>query len=124
MKKAKPPNYTQKTLAELDKQGAIAAICEKWITIPGHPGGGVRRDLFGMFDIIAIRHGKIIGIQSTSRAGKKAHADKLFASEALKPWLDAGAIAELWLWQKTPAGTRSKYTLEILAVGVKFPTSG
>jgi hypothetical protein len=117
----KRPNYTQRTLAELKKQGAIAGVCEKWVMIPGHPGGGVRRDLFGLFDIVAIRGGKIVGIQTTSRAGKSAHVETMFSNEALAPWLEAGALAELWLWQKKPMGgigtaKRSTYTLDIQAI--------
>ncbi len=53
-KKAKAKRPTQRTLEMLRKDGAIAQVVERWQIIPGHPGGGVRQDLFGCIDVVAI----------------------------------------------------------------------
>src|SRR4051812_3293592 len=102
-KRKKNPRYTTKTLDQLRKNGCVVDICERWVPNPKHPGGGFRKDLFGLFDVVALRAGKIIGIQSTSIACKADHLKKMLSPE-LKPqlaaWCKAGGGVELWAWEK------------------------
>ena len=53
-------------LSKLEQQGYITEVVEKWIPIETHPGGGVRRDLFEVIDILCIQGGALLAIQSTS----------------------------------------------------------
>jgi hypothetical protein len=52
---------TKRTLAKLRKEGYLCAIVEKFNRF-----AGIRQDLFGFIDILAIREGEIIGVQTTS----------------------------------------------------------
>ena len=56
--------HTQRTLKYLRDQGLTAGIVERWMPNPKHPAGGVRKDLFGIIDIIAIGPEKTMGVQS------------------------------------------------------------
>lgn len=93
-------SYTQKTLDRLRKRGCVVDVCEKWIPNPKHPGGGFRKDLFGIFDIIALLDGSIVGIQSTGINGRSEHLKKMLAEPRLANWCRAGGKVELWAWQK------------------------
>lgn len=92
---------TQRTLKELKKQGRICAIVEKWNPHVGPPG--IRQDLFGIIDIIALDPERgVVGVQSTGQdfAG---HNRKLMISKASAciAWLRTpGTMLELWGWRK------------------------
>jgi len=58
-----------------------------------------RIDLFGIIDIIAIRPGEIIGVQSCGQAFS-AHMKKMNESEFTQKWLESGAGLQLWGWRK------------------------
>ena len=110
-------NYTQRTLAKLKSMGAVYDVCEKWVMNPRHPAGGFRRDLFGMFDIVALLAGekpptRIVGIQSTSLACAAAHRKTILESPFLGPWMAAGGRVELWLWSQ-PGGARKPWKLTV-----------
>jgi hypothetical protein len=70
-------------------------IVERFIKFVG------RKDLFGIIDLIALKPGEILGVQSCS-TGYSAHyrtitIEKMAAS--IK-WLQAGGQLELWSWRK------------------------
>lgn len=81
----------------------MVGIVERFLS---HAGKfGVRKDLFGLFDLIAVNTSGeergIYGIQVFTTAWKE-HYDKFFIEnreEAIK-WLQAGGIIELWGWRK------------------------
>lgn len=130
---------TQRALAELKKRGWPAAITEHW-----NQYAHIRQDLFGVFDLLAIRpaqFGKeetgptmhtpefqagiswtnqvleraaILGIQVTSAANRAARRDKLQAWAHLKAWRTAGGEVELWTFGKQ--GGRGKRKLWTLTV--------
>lgn len=60
---------------------------------------GIRQDLFGFIDIIAIKPIGICGIQSCGQAFK-AHDDKIRKAEEALEWLKAGGSIELYGWRK------------------------
>jgi len=69
------------------------------IPIQGDWGRRQRRDVFGLFDVLAaVPTLGIVGIQVCSRAGMAPHRNKALASPNLIPWLQAGGIFELWGW--------------------------
>ena len=94
---------TQRTLRELKNQGRICAVVEKWQIIPGHTGGGIRRDLFGIIDIIALdpKTG-VVGVQACG-SDFAAHWRKITVDKAQETtdWLSTpGTSLELYAWRK------------------------
>jgi hypothetical protein len=107
---ARKTSPTQRTLKELRDQGCVAEVVERWITIPGHPGGGKRKDLFDVIDIIACRplQGSIIeglefellAVQATSAVNHTTRLKKAKESEGLRAYLKTGNKFEVWSWGK------------------------
>jgi hypothetical protein len=86
-------------------------MAEKWVPMPGHPGGGFRKDLFGFIDIIALDPGRgVTAIQSCGQSFS-SHLEKIMDSECTEyviEWLKHGKCEcgkqlthlELWSWRK------------------------
>lgn len=95
---------TMRTLEALRSRGMQAGICERWLphVSRGDGGFGIRRDLFGWIDVIAIDPARGVGgVQSTGTAFSE-HWRKLTEERAtqIRAWLEAGAWGELWGWRK------------------------
>jgi hypothetical protein len=60
---------------------------------------GIRQDLFGFLDIIAILPIGICGIQSCGQAFSE-HNKKILANEIAPEWLKAGGFIHLYGWRK------------------------
>lgn len=86
-KKGKKKRPTQRTLEMLREEGTTAQVVERWQMIPGHPGGGVRQDLFGFIDVIAIQGDVTLGIQCCADSGHSAHVSKCKAEPRCAEWL-------------------------------------
>lgn len=93
-------SYTQKTLAYLRDEGWTPWIVERWIRVPGHPGGGKRVDCFNLIDIIAYRDGALIGVQSTGPSGHASHRRAMMENEHLPRLIRAGMEVVLISWRK------------------------
>lgn len=95
---------TQRTLRALRAQGRICGITEKWQVIPGHPGGGFRKDLFGFVDIIVLDPERgFVAIQSCGQSFAD-HRRRLLGSDCTQHVIDwlrtPGGSVELWGWRK------------------------
>src|SRR5574343_1299756 len=88
---------TQRTLRELRQRGCICGIVERF----NHYAGpfGVRQDLFGFIDIIALYPEGICAIQSCGQAFSE-HDKKIRDNENAPEWIKTGGIIELWGWRK------------------------
>jgi hypothetical protein len=91
-----PTQRTLKALKELYGPWS-SGIVERWI-----PKACVRKDLFGIIDIVVTAGDRgILGVQSTgqdfSGHHKKLTEDK---REECVRWLKAGGLLELWGWRK------------------------
>mgnify|MGYP001603140526 CR=1 FL=1 len=88
---------TARSLAYLRKQGYLVDIYERW-------KGPVRKDLFGIFDLIAIGHyvvkQGIVGIQVTTGSNHAARRAKLLATASLQSWKLAGGGALILSWRQ------------------------
>lgn len=60
---------------------------------------GMRVDLFGIIDLIAIYKDGICGIQCCG-ADFAAHDRKILANDNTRLWLASGGLLELWSWRK------------------------
>ena len=55
---------TQLTLKKLRAEGYQVEVVERWV-----PGINIRKDLFGFIDILGVKDGETIAVQSTSDNG-------------------------------------------------------
>lgn len=97
---AKGLSATQRTLRYLRQQGRICGIVEKFNPYVGEYG--IRQDLFGFIDIIALDPERgIIAIQSCGQSFA-AHLKKILEEKTDDSieWLKCGGKIELWGWRK------------------------
>ncbi len=88
---------TQRTLRFLRQQGALCGIVERWNP---HVGPyGVRQDLFGFIDIIAVFPEGICAIQSCGQSYRD-HQRKIVENEAAREWLRSNGRIQLYGWRK------------------------
>lgn len=64
--------------------------------------------------MVAVQRGKLLGVQSTSIAGRKPHLDKMRIEnqDATRDWLEAGGLLYLICWRKRKVkrgGTAFRY---------------
>jgi hypothetical protein len=87
---------TQRTLKALREKEYRVGIVERFIGPLN-----IRVDLFHILDLIAIRPGEILGVQSCGQSFSEHHR-KLTQEhpDACLDWLEAGGKLELWGWRK------------------------
>lgn len=100
----------QKSLAEMRKRGYVCEITEHFNFYTKR-----KKDLFGMFDFVAL-HPDIpgmLGVQTTSRGNMNARIKKLQANPILALWCRAGLDAVVHGWSKKGLkGKRKLWTLD------------
>lgn len=107
---------TQRTLAELRKNGYTAQVVERW-----NPHAKVRVDLFGVIDLLALLPDRILGIQACAGASHAARRTKILDEPRARQWLQAGAALECWSWSKRGArGKRKTWTLRVEAITLEM----
>lgn len=90
---------TQRSLELLRSRGYRCEIVEKW-----NPYAKVRQDLFGFIDIIAIRPGEVLGVQTTSGSNVAARIAKIAEHENVGAVREAGIRIVVHGWRKLKAG--------------------
>jgi len=107
---------TERTLRELKLHGFRCCVVERWnpyggplikekcpICERGPSHQGIRQDLFGIIDVLAISESGIVGIQCCSGSGYQKHIRKMLIEKAqvTLDWLSTpGCALELWAWRK------------------------
>jgi len=86
----------------LTKLGWRVVNVEKW-----NAATQQKADLFGMFDLLALRDGVTMGVQTTSKTNLASHVRKMRDADALGDVLAAGWIVMLHGWHQ-PNGPRQK----------------
>jgi hypothetical protein len=99
---------TQRTLQFYKDRSFQCGIVERWVPNPKAPGGGFRKDLFSIIDVIAVSPEEgIIGIQSTgtdfSGHWKKLTQEKVQES---RQWILSGGKLVLISWTKKKNQTK------------------
>ena len=94
---------TQRSLEKLRAEGYLCQIVERW-----NPHARIRQDLFGIGDILAIREGETLLVQTTSRGNVAARVTKIRESEHLDKILAAGWKITVHGWGKLKAGWTCK----------------
>ncbi len=90
---------TARTLAELRKRGYRCQVVEQTI-----PHTFIKRDLFGMFDVLAIKGPETLAVQVTSGSNVSARAKKIAESEAIGDVRAAGWVLSIHGWRKAANG--------------------
>ena len=80
------------------------AITEKW-----NPHVRIRQDLFGFIDLLAIRKGETLAVQTTS-TGVSSRIKKIMESDYLPKVRDAGWRIVVHGWRKNSKG---RYVLRV-----------
>lgn len=89
---------TQRSLAYLREQGYKVAIVEHW-----NPHARIRVDLFGIFDLLAIRRGEVLGVQVTA-SGVSERIRKITDHEMTPFIREANIRVLVHGWRKNAAG--------------------
>jgi len=100
---------TQRTIRALRNQGTICDIAEKFNAFVGPHG--VRQDLFGFIDAVALAPDCIKAIQCCAGSGHAEHKRKILANENAPEWLKSGGKIEIWSWSKRKARRGGKLEL-------------
>ena len=95
---------TLRSLALLREEGYTVAIVEKW-----NPHVRIRQDLFGFIDLLAIRKGETLAVQTTS-TGVSSRIKKIMESDYLPKVRDAGWRIVVHGWRKNSKG---RYVLRV-----------
>ena len=90
---------TQRSLAHLRKLGYRVAVVERWNAF-----ARIRQDLFGVLDLLAVKDGEILGVQTTSGSNVAARIAKIAESDAVPDLRRAGMRLEVHGWRKLKAG--------------------
>lgn len=90
---------TTRSKAYLEKQGYRVAIVERW-----NPFARIRQDLFGIVDLLAIRAGETLGVQTTSASNMAARVTKIAESDAIADIRAAGWGVHVHGWRKNTKG--------------------
>lgn len=90
---------TQRTLALMRSEGYLATVVER-----RNPGAFITHDLFGFIDVVAIRDGETVAVQTTSASNMASRRTKIANHENVAVVRAAGWRIELHGWRKNAAG--------------------
>lgn len=96
-------------MEKLRDAGHVVQVVEKWVKIDTMPGGGIRRDLFGGIDVVALVDNQIVGIQCGSMSGHSGHKKKLLSEPRMATWIQAGGRLYIHSWAKQGARGKVKH---------------
>lgn len=86
---------TSRSLAALRERGYLAQVVERW-----NPAVHIRNDLFGFIDILAIKDGETLAVQTTSASNISSRIRKIAESEHVAAVREAGWRIEVHGWKK------------------------
>lgn len=106
--------HTKRTMDALRSDGYFVHRAERWQSVPGRPGGGVRQDFGGFADLIAWKpltrsdinrcQSGILAVQCCAASGLNAHLDKYRKDRdtrvRIRDWIRAGGRFLLYGWRK------------------------
>ena len=98
---------TQRSLKYLREQGYTVAITERW-----NPFARIRQDLFGFIDLLAIKPGETLAVQTTS-SGVSTRLKKIAESPLLPKVREAGWKIHVHGHRKNSKG---KYVMRIVDI--------
>jgi hypothetical protein len=112
---------TQRSLKLLREAGYAAEITEHW-----NPFARIRKDLFGIVDILCIKADETLAVQTTSYSNVSSRVTKILNSDHFPAMADAGWTVRVHGWKKPTKKVR-QWTLrsvDLCAHGVMLPVKG
>lgn len=100
---------TQRSKKYLENQGYTVAITERWNAF-----AKIRQDLFGIIDLLAIKPGEVLGVQTTSGSNVSARLQKIKAAPVHKTILASGIKIVVHGWAKRKTGKYELIEREII----------
>jgi len=97
----------KKSLEKLRKDGYLCAIVENW-----NSHAGRRNDLFGFLDLLCIKDGEILGVQTTSKNCFSEHVQKIITHKNFIEVKKSGIKITLHGWSKEKVGKRLLWVCE------------
>lgn len=100
---------TRLSLALLRDEGWTVDICERWMPT-GNGVSGVRKDLFGILDLVALRDDQTMGVQTTSHDNVASRLNKITDEDhapALAALRTAGWTVMVHGWRKSTRDGRA-----------------
>jgi hypothetical protein len=95
---------TQRSNALYRKHGYQCGIVEKFNSNIGPHG--IRQDLWGAVDIVAVAEGHTVGVQACAASGHGSHVTKLAAEPRMFAMFDAGWDVVVLSWKKPGPNNR------------------
>ena len=92
-------SLNQRTIALYEQQGYKCEVVESYNAFTKR-----KKDLFGIFDVLAVGNQETIGIQMTSKSKMPARVKKIDESEFLPEILRSGWRVAIIGWFKKPNG--------------------
>lgn len=90
---------TQLTLREMRKRGYEADVVERWDSF-----AKLRRDLWGVCDVLCLGDGEVVAVQTTSRSNMSSRMKKIAESPRVPAIRKAGVRLLIHGWDKGPNG--------------------
>jgi len=77
-----------------------------------------RKDLFGFIDVVAVTHGTIVGIQTTTYSNRNARKNKILTecNVAAYRWLQAGGEIHIVSWKQLKEGRKTIYAADVMQI--------
>lgn len=98
-KKSSGPSPTQRSLKLLREQGYRVAVVEHW-----NQFARIRQDLFGCIDLLALRDGVTLAVQTTTSEHYAERVAKVRAADAYPDMVAAGWQIVVHGWVKRSTG--------------------
>jgi hypothetical protein len=102
---------TSHSVDHLRALGYHVEFVERWI--PGDirsgfcGGPGIKKDLFGIMDLLAVRPGEVLGVQVGSLNGHAAHRVKILGEARTWDWIASGSRLMIHSWDAVAPSGRS-----------------
>lgn len=90
-----PVSPTQNTIKKMKADGYLTAVVERW-----NAHARIRQDLFGFIDVLGVRRGSTLAVQTTTKANLQARVKKIAESENIGFVREAGWCIEVHGWYK------------------------
>ncbi len=90
---------TQRSLKHMRDQGYLCEVTERW-----NPFAKIRQDLFNFVDILCIKDGKTVAVQTTSYSNISARIKKIQGLDSYPIIKSAGWEIVVHGWKKDKSG--------------------
>ena len=99
---------TQRSLKLMRDRGYLCEVVEHW-----NPWSKTRKDLWGFIDVLCIKEGQVIGVQTTSKTNISARYKKIKEHDNVWWVLDSGIRVLIQGWGKNKSGRWEMREIEV-----------